>query len=80
MRKVGIVTKCPAYCITHGFLGFEDSDQNDNYIRSANMQKVQMNKRSINISRVMVSVETFHHKRMGFIKFILYNKNKILLV
>ena len=60
-----ILIKCPANPITHAFLEFEDSDQRDNYVRSANMQKLELNGRKIKISLAMDVTERFHRKRVG---------------
>ena len=37
MKIEHIRTKCPANPITHAFIEFEDSDERDKFIRSANM-------------------------------------------
>ena len=37
--------KCPANPITHAFIEFEDSDERDKFIRSANMQQMKLKER-----------------------------------
>ena len=79
MKKERIRIKCPAKPITHAFLEFEDSDERDEYIRSANMQQMKLKERKIKISPAMDAAGRFHHKIMGYIKLCLHDKQKIPL-
>ena len=71
--------KCTANPITHAFLEFKDSDQRDDYVRSAKMQKLELNGRKIKIQLAVDVTERFHRKRMGFIKLTIRNKHQVPL-
>ena len=77
MKEVQYTITCPAKPITHAFLEFRYSDERDRYVRSANMQQIQLNRRKIKISPAMDADERFHHQRMGLINYALHDKHKI---
>ena len=79
MKKEHLRIKCPANPITHAFIEFEDSDERDQFIRSAKMQQMKLKERKIKISPAMDAAERFHHTRMGFIKLCLHTKQQIPL-
>ena len=61
------------------FLEIRNSEERDKYIKSANMQQVQLKEGKIKISLAMDVAERFHHKRMGYTKLSLHDKHKIPL-
>ena len=52
--------KCPAKQITPAFLRFEDSEERDKYIRSANVQKRELRDRKIRMSLAMDAGDRYH--------------------
>ena len=65
----------PAIPITHAFVEFQNMKIRDRYVRSANMRKIELDGRRINIYPVLEAEEIFDRKRLGFIKFAI-NKEK----
>ena len=53
---------------THVFVEFQNTRVRDRYVRSASMQKVEHDGRTIKISPVLSAEERFHRKRMGYVK------------
>ena len=68
MKDVEYTIDCPAIPITHVVVEFQNTKIRDRYVRSANMQKVELNGRTIRISPVLSAEERFHRKRMGYVK------------
>ena len=60
MKDVESSIDCPAIPITHVFVEFQNMKIRDRYVRSANMQKVELNRRTIRISPVLSAEEKFH--------------------
>ena len=65
-EKVKLV--CPAKPITHAFIYFENDNERNKFIRSANMLKRELRGRKIRISRSMEAEERFYNKRIGYVK------------
>ena len=59
---------CLAKPITHVFVEFQSTKIRERYVRSAGMQKVELNGRTVRISPVLDAEKSFHRKRLGFIK------------
>ena len=74
MSKERIKIKCPAKQITHAFLRFEDSEERDKYIRSANMHKRELRDRKIRLSLAMDAKDRYHQNRLGYTKFCMREK------
>ena len=55
---------CPAIPITHAVVEFQNMKIRDRYVRSANMRKIQLDGRRINISTVVEAEERFDRKRL----------------
>ena len=68
MKDVEYTIDCPAKPITHVFVEFQNMKIRDRYVRSAGMQKAELNGRTVRISPVWDAEERFHWKRLGFIK------------
>ena len=64
--------ECSAKPITHAFIHFENDDERNKHIRSANMLKK-------NYEEGMEAEERFHQKRMGYVKDCIHVKHNILL-
>ena len=79
MSRERIQIKCPAKPITHAFLQFTDSEERDKYMRSANMQKLELRERTIRISPAVDADERAQQKRMGYIKFCQNRKHEVPL-
>ena len=75
MKDVEYTIDCLAIPLTHVFVEFQNTKIRDRYVRSASMQKVELNGRTIKISPALDAEERFHRKRMEFVKFAI-NKNK----
>ena len=67
MKDVEYTIDCPAKPITHVFVEFHNMKIRDRYVRSAGMQKAELNGRTVRISPVLDAEERFHRKRMGYI-------------
>ena len=67
MKDVQYTIDCLAIPITHVFVEFQNTTR-DRYVRSASMQKIDLNGRMIRISPVLRAEERFHRKRMGYVK------------
>ena len=65
-EKVKLV--CPAKPITHAFVYFENDNERNKFIRSANMLKKELRGRKIRITRSMEAEERFYNKRIGYVK------------
>ena len=65
-EKVKLV--CPAKPITHAFIYFENDNERNKFIRSANMLKKELRGRKIRITRSMEAEERFYNKRIGYVK------------
>ena len=65
-EKVKLV--CPAKPITHAFVYFENDNERNKFIRSANMLKKELKGRKIRITRSMEAEERFYNKRIGYVK------------
>ena len=65
-EKVKLV--CPAKPITHAFVYFENDNERNKFIRSANMLKKKLRGRNIRITRSMEAEERFYNKRIGYVK------------
>ena len=70
---------CPAFSDYTCFVEFQNMKIRDRYVRSASMQKNELNGRTIKISPALNAEERFHRKRIGFVKFAI-NKNKGILL
>ena len=68
MKDVEYTIDCPAIPITHVFVEFQNTKIRDRYFRSASMQKVELNGRTMRISHVLSAEERFHRKRMRYVK------------
>ena len=71
-EKVKLV--CPAKPITHAFVYFENDNERNKFIRSANMLKKELRGRKIRITRSMEAEERFYNKRIGYVKSCLNKK------
>ena len=60
--------ECLAKFITHASIYFNDNNERNKYVRSANMLRKELRGKKIKISRSMNAEERFHHKRMVYIK------------
>ena len=60
MKDVEYTIDCPAIPITHAFVEFQNMKIRDRYVRSASMQKFELNGRTIRISPVLSAEERFH--------------------
>ena len=65
-EKVKLV--CPAKPITHAFIYFENDNERNKFIRSANMLQRELRGRKIRIARSMEAEERFYNKRIGYVK------------
>ena len=65
-EKVKLV--CPAKPITHAFVYFENDNERNKFIRSANMLRKELRGRKIRITRSMEAEERFYNKRIGYVK------------
>ena len=65
-KKVKLV--CPAKPITHAFIYFENDNERNKFIRSANMLQRELRGRKIRITRSMEAEERFYNKRIGYVK------------
>ena len=79
MKEVEYTIHCPAIPITHVFVEFQNTKIRDRYVRSASMQKIDINGRTIRISPVLNAEEKFHRKIMGFVKFAIVKNKGIAL-
>ena len=66
----------PAIPITHVFVEFHDTRTRDRFVRSAGMQKFELDGRRINISQ---PDERFDRKRLGYVKYAINKKTNIEL-
>ena len=76
-EKVKLV--CPAKPITHAFIYFENDNERNKFIRSANMLKKELRGRKIRITRSMEAEERFYNKRIGYVKSCINAKHGIPL-
>ena len=65
MKEVEYSIDCAAIPITRASVEFRNSKIRDRYVRSANMQRTQLDGRYIKISPALDVEETFHQKRLG---------------
>ena len=63
MKEVTYTIDCPAIPITHAFVDFQNMKIRDRYVRSASMQKVELNGRMIKISQALDAEQRFHRKK-----------------
>ena len=59
---------CPAKPITHAVIYFENDNERNKFIRSANMLKRELRGRKIRVTRSMEAEERFYNKRIGYVK------------
>ena len=76
-EKVKLV--CPAKPITHAFVYFENDNERNKFIRSANMLKKELRGRKIRTTRSMEAEERFYNKRIGYVKSCINAKHGIPL-
>ena len=76
-EKVKLV--CPAKPITHAFVYFENDNESNKFIRSANMLKKELKGRKIRITRSMEAEERFYNKRIGYVKNCINKKHGVPL-
>ena len=76
-EKVRLV--CPAKPITHAFVYFENDNESNKFIRSANMLKKELKGRKIRITRSMEAEERFYNKRIGYVKNCINKKHGVPL-
>ena len=70
--------KCPAKLITYAFIDFNDNDERNKYVRSANMLRKVLRGRKIKISpQSMDAEERFHQRRLGYIKCCIHTRHDI---
>ena len=55
----------PAKPITHAFIHFNNDEDRNKFVRSANMLKKELRGRKLKISRSMDADERFHQKKNG---------------
>ena len=68
MKDVEYTFDCFAIPNTHVFVEFQNTKIRDRYVRSASMQKVEHNGRSMRRSPVLSAEERCHRKRIGYVK------------
>ena len=73
MKEIGMEFErvklvCPAKPITHAFIYFENDNERNKFIRSANMLQRELRGRKIRITRSMEAEERFYNKRIGYVK------------
>ena len=73
MKEIGMEFErvkfvCPAKPITHAFIYFENDNERNKFIRSANMLQRELRGRKIRITRSMEAEERFYNKRKGYVK------------
>ena len=73
MKEIGmdfesVKLVCPAKPITHAFIYFENDNERNKFIRSANMLQRELRGRKIRIMRSMEAEERFYNKRIGYVK------------
>ena len=71
--------ECPAKPITHAFIHFQNDDERNKYVRSANMLRKELRGRKLMITRSMDAEERFHQKRMVYVKYCIHVKHNISL-
>ena len=69
ITEIGMSTEnakneCLAKPITHAFIYFNDNNERNKYVRSANMLRQDLRGRKMKISRSMDAEGSFHHKRL----------------
>ena len=69
----------PAIPLTHVFVEFEDKRIRDRFVRSASMQRYELNERTIKISEALEPEQRFEKKRLGYIKVAINKCTKIQL-
>ena len=70
---------CPAKPITHAIIYFENDNERNKFIRSANMLKRELRGRKIRITRSMEPEERFYNKRIGYVKSCINKKHGVRL-
>ena len=84
MKEIGmdfesVKLVCPAKPITHAFIYFENDNERNKFIRSANMLKRELRGRKIRITRSMEAEERFYNKRIGYVKSCINKKHGVPL-
>ena len=76
MREIGMSTdNAKIKRTTHDIIYFNDTNERNKYVRSANMLWKEMRGRETKISRSMDAEERFHPKRLGYIKCCIYTRH-----
>ena len=71
--------ECTAKPITHACNHFNNDDERNTFIRSANMLKKELRGRRLKITRSMVAEERFHQKTMVYVKYCTHVKHNVPL-
>ena len=81
MSTENVKIECPAKPITYAFIYFNDNDERNKYVRSANMLRKELRGRKIKISQSMDVEERFHQKkkRLGYVKYYIHARHGISL-
>ena len=69
--------ECPTMPITHALIHFQNDDERNKFIKSANMLKKELRGRTLKITRSMGAEERFHQKRMVYVKYCINVKHNV---
>ena len=79
MKDLEYTKDCLAKPTTHVFVEFQNMKIRDRYVRSAGMQKAELNGRTVRRSPVLDAEERFHRKRLGYVKCMIHKIKGIAL-